>query len=72
MTFLERLLQAWLPSSSVDVRALPNGHVEARVRYSDKDWVLHADAATKQTERMARELIPRRPKHRRLHWGAKH
>lgn len=70
-SLLEAFIKRLLPSSRVDVFLLPSGDVEARVRYSKRDWVYNT---TEQSLREVRDdLVPRRPselpKRRRLHWG---
>lgn len=68
MTFLEGLIRQLFPTSRTEVRLLPQGGIEARVRYSDMDW---ADLTTfeDKARRVAADLTPRRMPKRRLHWG---
>jgi hypothetical protein len=67
MTFLEGILRHLFPTSRTEVRLLPQGGIEARVRYSDMDW---ADLTAEQSaRRVATDFLPRRRVRRRLHWG---
>jgi hypothetical protein len=69
VTFLEQLMRKWFPSSRVEVRMLPAGGIEARVRYSEKDWAWYTTAHDEAIGAV-RELVPiERPRRRRLHWG---